>query len=304
MILAGLAGFAAAFTTRASRAQTMVDDAPAPAGPDYISPYSLAFSIDTGLLNAGFDLAPWNDPDTEAATPFTTWEAARRATSDAAWGPPARQYPKPALPQDDDDYRRQRVISVAARHIGLAYQHHHVPSWQPPAGWSWLPVAAGANGPGLDCSNFSSFAYNYALGLRLPTGMGLQARTIGLPGPGGVGVLQAQRIEVSRYDDLRATLAPADLLYIRNRHDLMSHVVMWLGSIGQSPTNTPLILDCTQTLHRDASGVTIPSGVRLRPFREDGWYWRQFSHAHRLIGADVAVRPGTVGPQPEGDDPT
>jgi cell wall-associated NlpC family hydrolase len=302
VILAGLAGLAAAFTTRASGAQTVGEAAPVTVGPDYLSPYSLAFSIDTTLLNTGFDRAPWNDPDAEAAESVPAWETAYRGARGAAWGPPARQYPQPTLARQDEDYRRQRVISVAARHIGLPYQHHHVPSWGPPAGWPWLPVEAGSNGPGLDCSNFVSFAYNYALGLKLPTGIALQGHTVDLPGPGDVGVLRARRIDVRRYDDLRAVLAPADLLYIRNRQDRVSHVVMWLGVVGQSPTATPLILDCTQTLHRDASGATIPIGVRLRPFREDGWYWRRFSHAHRLIGAEVVMRPGTVDPLPEGDD--
>jgi len=269
---------------------------------DYVSPYALDFSIAPSVLDAGFDLAPWNDPGAEAAEGFAAWEAANRGHRGAAWGPPARHYPAPDLPRTDDEYRRQRIVSVAARHIGLAYQHHHVPSWAPPADWPWLPVLAGANGPGLDCSNFTSIVYNYALGLKLPTGIGLQARTTDLPGPGGMGRLRARRIDIAHYDDLTTLLAPADLLYVRNRKGAVSHVVMWLGPLGQSPTATPLILDCSQTPHRDAGGVTIPIGVRLRPFREDGWYWRQFSHAHRLIGADVTTSVGPAETFPEGDD--
>ena len=101
---------------------------------------------------------------------------------------------------------------------------------------------------------------------------------------------------------LSTILAPADLLYMRNRRGQIRHVVLWLGAIGQDPKGEPLVLDATQSVHRDANGVAIPIGIRLRPFRERGWYWRNFSHAHRIIGADA---PGCEAPPPsftEGGD--
>lgn len=243
---------------------------------------TLAFSTPLALLDAGFDQAPWNDPAAEADEPFAQWEDRHRRSRGAAWGPRARRYPAPRLPRQDVTYQRERVLRVAARHMGLAYQHHHLPSWQPPAGWPWLPVVLGHNGPGLDCSNFSAFVFNYALGLMLPTGVARQGAATQLPGPGSVGQVQAQRIEGAP-PTLDAALQPADLLYFRNPAGTIGHVALWLGTVGQGPG--PLLIDCSQRPHRDESGRVIPGGVQIRPFLPGSWYARRFSHAHRLIGA-------------------
>ncbi len=268
----------------------------------YQSPYSLSFSSSDALLDAGFDQAPWNDPGDESDQPFAVWQAANAGRRGAAWGPPARQYPAPHLPRSDAAYLRERVIAVAARHIGLAYQHHHVPSWEPPPGWPWQPVKAGPEGRGLDCSNFLSFVFNYALGIKLPTAIGVQGETLALRGPGGTGCLRAEAMPPGDYASLGARLAPADLLYIRNRHGLIGHVVMWLGTIGQDPKGAPLIIDCTQTNHLEATGAAIPFGVRLRPFRAAGWYWRNVSHVHRIIGARAPACRMPSPPFAEGGD--
>ena len=163
-------------------------------------------------------------------------------------------------------------------------------------------MEAGSNGPGLDCGNFASFVFNYALGIKLPTAIGLQGKTLTLMGPGGAGCLRAERIALHDFADLTAVLAPADLIYIRNRNGSIGHVVMWLGEAGQSPDSDPLIIDCSETRHRDADGVWIPPGVRLRPFRRNGWYWRHASHAHRIIGASAPRCTTPPEPLPEGGD--
>ncbi len=303
-VLGGLVGGFAAFTAARAEAQmssshTSVSPA---SGDDYTSPYSLRFTASNTLLAAGFNQPPWDDPEGEATERFAAWEAANAGKRGAVWGPPARQYRAPTLPQTDPAYLRERVIAVAARHIGLAYQHHHVPAWVPPAGWPWLPVKAGSNGPGLDCSNFASFVFNYALGIKLPTAIGLQGKTVVLRGPGGAGCLHAQHLALGSFATLGASLAPADLIYIRNRAGRIGHVVMWLGKVGQDPKGDPLVIDSTETVHADADGVLIPIGVRLRPFREKGWYWRNASHAHRIIDAVAPVCERPPPPFPEGGD--
>jgi cell wall-associated NlpC family hydrolase len=309
-VLGGLMGAMAAFTAAPAEAQMSPTDTSVPspvepasdeAGDNYTSPYSLRFTASDALLDAGFDQRPWDDPEAEATMPFAVWEEANAGRRGAAWGPPARQYPAPALPRTDPAYLRERVIAVAARHIGLAYQHHHVPSWDPPAGWPWLSVKAASNGPGLDCSNFTSFVFNYALGIKLPTAIGLQGQTVVLRGAGGADCLHAQPLPLGSFASLGATLAPADLIYIRNRAGRIGHVVMWLGQVGQDPKGDPLIIDCTETAHADADGVLIPIGVRLRPFREKGWYWRNASHGHRIIEA-VSPVCEPPPPFPEGGD--
>jgi hypothetical protein len=67
----------------------------------------------------------------------------------------------------------------------------------------------------------------------------------------------------------------------------VSHVVLWVGSIGQSPDGVPLILDSTGSGARDANGVTIPDGVQLRPFKRTVWYFTQASHVLRIIPEGV-----------------
>ncbi len=312
LVLGTLVGSLAAFSAAKARAQMSSTDTSVEGAGDslggadddtYGSPYSLRFTVAEDALDAGFDQAPWDDPAAESAQPFDVWQAAHAGRRGAAWGPPARQYPAPVLPRSDAAYLRERVIGVAARHIGLAYQHHHVPSWVPPSGWPWLPVEAGPGGPGLDCSNFVSFVFNYALGIRLPTGIADQGETLTLPGPGGTGCLQARHLPIGPFAALGDTLAPADLLYIRNRQGRIAHVVMWLGAVGQDPAGDPLIIDCSQTRHRDAKGAPIPPGVRLRPFRRTGWYWRNVSHAHRILGAAAGACMGAPPAFAEGGDP-
>ena len=276
------------------------EEAPDAGGAGYTSPYTLRFSVPQPLLDAGFDQAPWNDPDAEGSLAFGIWEAGHKEVPGAAWGPPARQYPAPQLPRQDATYQRERVLNVAARQIGLAYQHHHVPSWNPPPGWPWLPVRAGANGPGLDCSNFSSFTFNYALGIKLPTGIGAQGRWRHLAGPGGTGCLVAEPLHARETAMLIGRLQPADLLYFRNERGAIRHVALWLGSVGQG--GTPLVIDCTQRRQLDSAGRPIPLGVQIRPFLLSGWYGRHFSHAHRLVGAAPAACHAPAAPVPEGDD--
>ena len=72
--------------------------------------------------------------------------------------PQARRYPPVEVPAGCDPvkWQRLRVIATAKRYIGLPYRHHHVPDWQPGAG----------AGPGLDCSNFTAWVFNYGLGLK------------------------------------------------------------------------------------------------------------------------------------------
>lgn len=307
-LLACVAGAAASFTRGPAEAQTSAGTASvrrgaAPTeGGGYTSPYSLRFSFAAALLNAGFDQSPWDDPEAEADEPFKAWEDAHAGKRDAAWGPPARQYPAPALPRTDAAYLRERVLGIAARHIGLAYQHHHLPSWVPPAGWPWLPVKAGANGPGLDCSNFTSFVFNYALGIKLPTGVADQGWRVALRGAGGAGCLLAAHVPIRSFATLGQDLRPADLLYIRNRRGAIGHVVIWLGPLGRSPDGGHLVIDCSDMARRDAAGQAIPTGVQLRPFRETGWYWRNLVHAHRLIGGPAFACAPPSAPFPEGGD--
>ena len=207
-----------------------------------------------------------------------------------AWGPPARVLPPPPGLVDTRADIARRVTAAATRHVGLGYQHHHLPDFDPPADWPWRPVSAGRNGPGLDCSNFTSLAFNRALGIKLPTAIGTQATALTVGGPGGRGSATLRRIVPGSFAEAVAVLRPADLLFIRSDAGRLSHVVLWLGEVG----GVPSFVDCTDAERRGADGSVLPAGVRIRPFQPDDWYGRRFSHAHRLDGLGTGAGPAPV----------
>lgn len=267
----------------------------------YRSPYGLTFRHPVESLSEGFDRPPWNNRAEESTIPPRAWYSHEVRRKFGAWGPPARQYPAPAgLERREPTWMQDRVILAASRWIGLPYQHHHIPSWNPPAGWPWHQVAFGRNSPGIDCSNFSSFYYNYALGIKLDTGIRQQAERRQVRGPGGRGVLNIEAIPRRPYTELIQELQPADLLYIKNNAGKVAHVILWLGVVGRSPDNTPLILDSTGSGHTDSNGTPIPIGVHIRPFDQRSWYARDFSHAHRIIPGTSQVAEGEVPEAEEG----
>ena len=269
--------------------------------PVYRSPYSLKYRHPLPQLEAGFQEHPWNHVQEESSIPFHEWYDRRMERKLGAWGPHARQYPAaPGLERRDPTWMQDRVIYTATRWIGYPYQHHHIPDWNPPANWPWHKVAYGRNSRGIDCSNFSSFYYNFGLGIKLDTGIRTQAERREVRGPGGRGILPIARIEQTSYAKLIQELQPADLLYIKNDQGRIAHVIMWLGEVGESPDRVPLIIDSTGSGHTDSNGTPIPIGVHIRPFSEQSWYAKDFSHAHRIIPGVSRLREGETAEAEEG----
>jgi len=267
----------------------------------YRSPYTLQYRHPMQSLEVGFNEPPWNSPMDEAAIPAREWYSRQVEHKFGAWGPPARQYPAvPGLAQRDATWLQDRVIIAASRWIGTPYQHHHIPDWNPPANWPWNKCAYGRNSKGVDCSNFSSFYYNYGLGVKLDTGIRQQGERRQVRGPGGRGILTIERIDRAPYEQLVQELQPADLLYIKNKGGRVAHVIMWLGVVGVSPDRVPLILDSTGGNHKDCNGQFIPIGIHIRPFPKDSWYAEDLSHAHRLIKGVHNVQEGEVPEAEEG----
>jgi hypothetical protein len=255
-------------------------------GQGYQSPYTVVFSVPPQELYAIDQQEPRNDPRMESSIPFQDWYSKRVRKEFGAWGPDPRHYPPiQGFENIPASWKRQRVLAVGYRMIGLPYQHHHVPDWDPPTDWPWKQVAYGRNSKGMDCSDFTAWMYNYGLGLHLSTGVVKQANTTDLRGPGDEGAIQAKVIrDENGYDDLVSKLKTGDLLYIKNDKGDIGHVIMWVGEHGRSPDGSPLVIDCTGPDHKDCYGNTIPIGVQLRPFLRDSWYYKSFSHAHRIIG--------------------
>jgi cell wall-associated NlpC family hydrolase len=251
----------------------------------YQSPYSVKLSHPLRELIGDIENGKRGDPKHAAAIPYADWYSQKIERRFGAWGPPAKHYDAPVNVLDKPvEWKRQRTIAVGLLFVGYEYQHHHIPYWNPPANWPWMKVAAGHNGMGVDCSNFTAFVYNLGFGIKPSGAIGTQAHQKSFSGPGLERHTAVRRIELpSAYADLPKTLKTGDLLYIRKSEaEEIAHVVLWVGPIGVSPEDAPLILDSHGDNVKDSNGVHIPAGIRLRPLRKDSWYFRRASHALRV----------------------
>lgn len=250
----------------------------------YASPYTVDFSHSLEELLPDILHGPRAAPTQQSRIPFDQWYSDATRKQFGSWGPPGLHHPEPEVSHGKSaDWKRQRVLAVALRYVGLNYQHHHLPDFDPPADWPWKEVGCGKNGRGVDCSNFTTFVYNLALGLKPDSGILQQSELREVKLSDGRAV-KAERIPLpSDHADFSKVLRSADLLFIKNNSGKVSHVVLWVGPPGKSPDGTPLILDSTGEGRKDARGVTIPDGIQLRPFTKTGWYFKCASHALRLI---------------------
>ena len=268
---------------------------------NYVSPYRVVFQLPAADVETGLTRSPWNSDQEQSSVPAQAWYERGTLRQWGSWGPPQRRYPEaPGWSTRPVRWLQERVLRVALHYQGLSYQHHHIPAWNPPEDWPWKQVKSGHAGPGLDCSNFTGFVYNYALGVKMSTGIREQANMEDIAGPGESGVLPVRRIDKQDYDTTVKQLQPADLLYIRNKRGELAHVIIWLGDVGVSPDGTPLVIDSTGSGHKDSQGNTIPDGVQIRPFTRDSWYWQDFDHAHRIVTELSRVTRGPVPELPEG----
>ena len=255
------------------------------ADPPYRSPYRVEFRHPLAELVGDLDRTERGDPHLQTDIPHREWYSRKMLAESAHWGPSARHYP--ALAGSERwpvERKRERVIATALRFQGYAYQHHHIPDWDPPAHWPWLETCAGANGKGVDCSDLTGFVYNLAFGYRLNTDVGLQAKQEAAPGPGPHLTSRLHRVELpSSFEERQQVLRTGDLLFIKDNGGHVSHVVIWVGPIGHSPDGTPLVLDSTGGGTRDSDNQPIPCGVHLRPYRSNSWYHGSASHALRVF---------------------
>ncbi|WP_435016888.1 C40 family peptidase [Tundrisphaera sp. TA3] len=260
--------------------------AQAPPPEPYRSPYRIAYEWPREELVGDLDRTERGDHRIEAEIPHALWYAERTRERWGAWGPPARSYPPPpGVERWPADRKRERVIAVASRYLGYAYQHHHIPDWEPPAHWRWMQTCAGRNGKGVDCSNFTGFVYNLGFGLRISTDVGIQAEQATAREAGRAVPIRRIALPESFEERIQA-LRTGDLLFIRNKSGKISHVVLWVGPIGKSPDGVPLVMDSHGEDTRDSEGRLIPCGIHLRPFRKNSWYNMSASHALRIIPDD------------------
>jgi hypothetical protein len=224
-------------------------------------------------------------------------------------------------------WQQQRILAAANVLLtaanGTAYQHLHLPDFDPAqvtsGTYPWSSVSTNptlqsswqlANGvsgtasnpyanaygqptPGIDCTDFSAYVYNLALGFQMHSGVSSQVQfsgTSGKPAPGvtasatildttgtplepqffygpnfGTGVLNTGT-GTGPLASLISQFQPGDLLYMGGPNLGILHVVMWLGQTGtdssgntfplviSSHDNKPAIFD---TLALDATGFPL-----------------------------------------------
>lgn len=249
----------------------------------YESPYSVKFDTPLNELLLPDQEPPRNDIKLESSTTFSDWYSDETKQQCGNWGPHARLFP-PAFRDSSTAIKQQRLLAVALKYIGLPYQHHHIPDWDPPSDWPWKQVSAGKNSKGLDCSNFTSWVYNYGLGIKFVSAIAKQADMTEAEMSDGSKLPIHRLPTLNTYESLISTLHTGDLLFIRHTPATpISHVVIWVGSYASSPDKSPLVIDCTDTKQLDCNGKPIPTGVHLRPFTPTSWYYKCFDHALRIL---------------------
>jgi hypothetical protein len=254
----------------------------------YKSPYSVKFSFMEEELIGDLLKGRRSDWKDHATVPFREWYNPANQTRWGYWGPGMRHFDPPSgLAKKSPQWSRERVIATGLRYVGYSYQHHHVPDWEPPADWPSDPEQKTPAGKGVDCSNFTAFVYNLALGIKPSGAIKAQAEMIDAAGPGERRTVPVKRIELPKsYEDFPSQLLTGDLLYVKSNKGNVSHVVLWVGKIGESSDGVPLILDSTGPGATDENGEKIPDGIQLRPFKRNAWYFTQASHVLRIIPED------------------
>ncbi len=194
---------------------------------------SPAFASEGELPSLTADFG-YRDSLPESDLPTSKWYGNRRLNS---WGPHQAIYPPVEVPAGCDpvQWKRARIVAVAKKYIGLPYKHHHIPAWSP------------EEGPGLDCSNFTAWVYNYGLGIKFNSDVHKQAEG---------------RLAPGRVLNAGESFEPGDLLYIlKADRSKISHVVIFI--------------DADHIIDSHAGSVQV------REFA--GWYKTHLALARRVI---------------------
>lgn len=224
---------------------------------------------------------------------------------------------------DQVTWQQQRLLYVAKQLIGKHYQHLHLPNFNPAnvanGTFQWQEVSSnptlqttqdlnaiprnqgtaqnpyatayGSPQAGIDCTDFSAYIYNVALGIQLHSGTPSQIQfTNGsgpsptnspvslILGPDGTQMTPTfllpetygtdEKNAPGSLDGIISQLRPGDLLYMKAGGGI-SHVVVWLGAYGTnadgSASDVPLIIsshDNTPAIF-DTQAIDMTTGLPL-----------------------------------------
>jgi hypothetical protein len=256
----------------------------------YSSPYDISFIISDPSLTADF---VERDGALETKPAKKDWYKKRAfSVRNMYWGPKAKQFADIKVPQHSDkEWLRRRIIAVAARYINAQYQYHYLISWDPPQSWpmnSLLPVRLRHQSQGTDSSNFVSWVYNYGLGIEFTGYIKKQAKMSSVMMPDGstakVRTIKG-RLFKPDFDKLTERLKMGDMVFVNTDKDkdTADHVAIWIGK--DPKTGEWLVIDSYDTVSdmTDSAGNHIPTGVQIRAFRKDSFYYKGFVTALRII---------------------
>jgi cell wall-associated NlpC family hydrolase len=225
------------------------------------------------------------------------------------------------LLKKSDKWKAERLIAVAASTIGYGYHHHHIPDWNPAREWyeklsDFEKLESNLDeyvGQGIDCSDYTSWLYNYGLGIYLITNIHSQGHMEKVKASDGTEYFVRRVADASmEYATLCKTLQTGDLLYIAGSPELskadiqqdlqqqktptITHVIMWLGDVGFSEKSIPLVTDSHGSQVPDENDRLIPNGIQVRPFynatvtpttrtteKSQSWYFDRFVWALRIL---------------------
>lgn len=253
----------------------------------YASPYDISAVIGDASLSADFEK---REAQVQTKPARENWYEPEKYRDGVKWGPNPKQLGAPALPENASaQWKRNRVIAAAYRYLNTQYQHHHLPMWDPPQDWPYTKTRLGHQSRGVDCSNFTGWAYNLALGIDIDRAVAKQAKMLYVKQPQGISsqvMTVAERTDGLEFTDLVSKFKTGDLIFAaeaKTNPDKAAHVVLWIGQ--DTASGDYLVIDShDQTANSvDAAGGNIPSGVQVRAYRESSWYNTNFVRALRII---------------------
>jgi hypothetical protein len=218
-----------------------------------------------------------------------------------SWGPHPKNFSRVVVPSgcDPTRWQEERIVAVLERAVKMSinYCHHHCPNWDSGtmAECSSGGVTLHKKYPtrGVDCSNLSSWVYNFGLGGAMTGATGAQACNPAF----------APGVELDFWPYDVHLFRPGDLLYIKGSHlpGRVTHVIHWTNlTMGDGPGQIPqsTLINNTPAYERKTAlewikaiqdhnlpvHVIVDShygGPDYRPYA--GWYITAFSHIRRVI---------------------